>query len=364
MTDAVASPGAAPRAWPRRARAWVGIAAALVALYFVLPSQFGGKTTYIVVKGVSMRPDYVTGDIVVVRPADSYEVGDVVVYAVPDGEVGAGDLVMHRIIAIAADGRYVIQGDNRDEPDDFEIYDDDVVGKQRLHIPHVAIIAGIVLRWWVIGAIVGLAFLYWWWPDDADDEADEAGEAAGDQVGEAATLDADVVEQASSLPPPTGEPAPVPAPVVETSLASEPPEPARPEPEPARPAWRAAPLAVVDGDGLARAGWATLGLERSRQECVAACDAVAARFGTRVAVVFESGEFGTLDTSGLPRVDVVTDGRTVGDVLRPAGAGEHGLTGVVVTSLVVTDVDELADEVRAKGATTMTCARFLSLADG
>ena len=71
---------------------------------FAWPTQWGGKTTYIVVRGTSMEPSFHTGDIVIARATDDHQVGDILVYAVPDGSTGAGKLIMHRLIEIRPDG--------------------------------------------------------------------------------------------------------------------------------------------------------------------------------------------------------------------------------------------------------------------
>ena len=46
-----------------------------------------------------MLPNFHTGDIVVARAVDELEIGDVVVYAVPEG-AGEGKLIMHRLVGV------------------------------------------------------------------------------------------------------------------------------------------------------------------------------------------------------------------------------------------------------------------------
>ena len=153
----------------------LGWVALLLAIWFGWPSQWGGNTTYVVVQGTSMQPNYYTGDVVIARSSSHHEVGDVLVYAVPDEYTGAGKLIMHRLKSIEPDGRYIIQGDNRDEPDQFDIYPDDVVGVARVHIPKVGTTANLLGRWWFLAGLVGLFALTQLWPDD--DEDDERGGA-------------------------------------------------------------------------------------------------------------------------------------------------------------------------------------------
>ena len=52
----------------------------LAAVWFFWPSALGGGTTYVTTHGISMEPRLPTGDLAILRPADSYSVGDVVAY--------------------------------------------------------------------------------------------------------------------------------------------------------------------------------------------------------------------------------------------------------------------------------------------
>ena len=81
----------------------------LAAAWLFWPAQLGGATTYVSTHGISMEPGFSTGDLAVLRPADSYEVGDVVAYHAQSLDT----VVMHRIVAVEGD-RFVFQGDNND----------------------------------------------------------------------------------------------------------------------------------------------------------------------------------------------------------------------------------------------------------
>ena len=112
---------------------------ALVALVWVLglrPTSLGGGTTYVAVRGSSMQPTYATGDLVIVRTADAYGVGDVVAYRVPDGELGEGRIVIHRIIGGDSNG-FSLQGDNNDSPDPWLPSTADVVGRAWIAVPNL-----------------------------------------------------------------------------------------------------------------------------------------------------------------------------------------------------------------------------------
>src|SRR5437763_12887947 len=87
------------------------------------------------VRGVSMEPTYHTGDLVIARAQPSYSVGDIVAYKVPQGDVGAGLTVIHRIVGGSAGSGYVIQGDNNPAPDDWHPKLANIEGKAWVLIP-------------------------------------------------------------------------------------------------------------------------------------------------------------------------------------------------------------------------------------
>jgi signal peptidase I len=100
-----------------------------VALWQVWPQTVGGPMAYVRVSGTSMEPGLRTGDLVAVKRRDAYAVGDVVAYRVPEGEVGARQVVIHRLVA--GDGRtgWVALGDNRRSVDPWRPTDEHVVGE-------------------------------------------------------------------------------------------------------------------------------------------------------------------------------------------------------------------------------------------
>jgi signal peptidase len=110
---------------------------AAVLLWFVLlaPAVIGGPATYVWVNGVSMEPTLENGDLAIVRPAGAYHRGDVVAFRVPEGEPGAGGLVIHRIVGGSGTTGFVMQGDNKNAPDGWTPTDDDVVGRLWFRIP-------------------------------------------------------------------------------------------------------------------------------------------------------------------------------------------------------------------------------------
>jgi signal peptidase I len=108
---------------------FVGLVAVWIAF---APVKIGGQTSYVMVNGISMEPNYHTGDLVVVRKAQTYQVGDVVTYR--DAEMGA--YVIHRIIGLEQ-GKFVIQGDNNSWIDAYRPTPDEIVGKQWIYAPNV-----------------------------------------------------------------------------------------------------------------------------------------------------------------------------------------------------------------------------------
>lgn len=102
------------------------------------PVKLGGRVAYIMVNGVSMEPVFRGGDLVLVREAETYQVGDIVSYYDPDMHV----YVIHRIIA-AAGGRYTLQGDNNTWVDSYHPTGAEIVGKSWIHLPKM----GVAVQW-------------------------------------------------------------------------------------------------------------------------------------------------------------------------------------------------------------------------
>lgn len=114
--------------------AQLAVVAAL--LWFCLPQSVGGRAGWVLVSGTSMLPHLHTGDLVLVEHRSGYRVGDVIAYRVPKGEVGAGHVVIHRIIGGNGRTGWTMQGDNRTAPDLWHPTNHDVVGAKELRIPN------------------------------------------------------------------------------------------------------------------------------------------------------------------------------------------------------------------------------------
>jgi signal peptidase len=117
---------------------------ALVAalLWFALPQALGGRAGWVLVSGTSMLPHLHTGDLVLVERRSSYHVGEVIAYRVPKGQVGAGHVVIHRIVGGNGRTGWTMKGDNRTARDLWHPTNGDVLGSKALWIPD----AWLVLR--------------------------------------------------------------------------------------------------------------------------------------------------------------------------------------------------------------------------
>ena len=78
---------------------------------------------------------------------------------------GKGILVIHRIVAIADDGSFVTQGDNRTTPDRWPVTQDDIVGEPVLIIPNGGHVIFFLQQWAVIAVLLGLLTVFLLWPD-------------------------------------------------------------------------------------------------------------------------------------------------------------------------------------------------------
>ncbi|HEX3615832.1 MAG TPA: signal peptidase I [Solirubrobacteraceae bacterium] len=118
--------------------------------FFLAPTQIGGSTSYMITHGISMEPLLHTGDLALIRPADSYHVGEVVAYR----STLLHTVVLHRVIAIHH-GHYTFKGENNDFIDPTHPTKSLLLGRMWLHIPH----GGTVLLWihkpWVAALLTG-----------------------------------------------------------------------------------------------------------------------------------------------------------------------------------------------------------------
>lgn len=116
---------------------------AAAAAVLVLPVLRGEPSRSVIVSGHSMDPTFHTGDLVLAWPADDYRVGDVTPYRVPEGQPGAGGLVIHRIVGGDGEHGFVMQGDNNPAPDIWTPRTEDIIGREVVLVPRV----GELLAW-------------------------------------------------------------------------------------------------------------------------------------------------------------------------------------------------------------------------
>lgn len=137
--------------------AWVQAIVGAVLLWAwwltLAPASIGGPVTYVVIRGDSMLPAYEGGDLVLLRPAEAYHLGDAIAYRVPAGDFGAGRLVIHRIIGGDATSGFVLQGDNNPAPDPWRPRPADVAGAEWVRIPALGSLLALVQRPVVAGAL-------------------------------------------------------------------------------------------------------------------------------------------------------------------------------------------------------------------
>ncbi len=154
---------------PRKLARWA-MSAMFMVLTFVAvwPASLGGKSSLVVVRGKSMEPTYHLGDLLYARTEDHYGVGDVVVYRVPEGQPGAGVLVVHRLTGINDDGTLVIQGDNKDAPDDLKLTTADLVATPVWNLGSAPTRLLTVVPF-LLAALIGMIVTYMLWPADTDE---------------------------------------------------------------------------------------------------------------------------------------------------------------------------------------------------
>ena len=116
-----------------RIAGFVVIVAALAASWAALaPPELGGSTRYVILDGSSMEPSLHSGDLALVRPQESVEKGDVVLYHHPE----LGVHVLHRVARVGG-GRYVLKGDNNDFLDDVRPTAEEIEGQLWVSLPRV-----------------------------------------------------------------------------------------------------------------------------------------------------------------------------------------------------------------------------------
>jgi len=176
----------------RRVLSLAGWAMVAVLVYLAWPAQLGGHLSLVVVSGHSMDGTYRSGDLLMAWPHADYNVGEIVVYKVPDGEPASGLRVVHRIIE-KKDGHFTSQGDNRTTPDFWRPTVDNVVGHPFFRIRA----GGLVLKWLLSPIALALVcgVCVYWAVVGKNDEAENDEEGAEDD--ESAAEETEATEDAN-----------------------------------------------------------------------------------------------------------------------------------------------------------------------
>lgn len=96
------------------------------------PTQLGGQVSYVIVDGNSMETKFHLGDLLLVRKASAYQIGDAVTYH--NAELGRP--VFHRIVNSNLE-RFVLKGDHNTWFDSYQPTSEEIVGKLWVHIPRL-----------------------------------------------------------------------------------------------------------------------------------------------------------------------------------------------------------------------------------
>jgi len=107
----------------------VALGLAIVLWILFAPIQAGGRSAYVIVRGNSMEPGFHRGDLVVLRRATEYQVGDIATYQHP--QIGP---VIHRIIGREGDA-FVFKGDNNAWLDAYRPTQAELIGRFWLYLP-------------------------------------------------------------------------------------------------------------------------------------------------------------------------------------------------------------------------------------
>ena len=104
---------------------------------FFRPHVMGGPISTIAVSGESMLPTFQPGDLLIMKHQNSYNIGDIVVYLIPQDEVGGGRKVVHRIVGGDANG-FEMRGDNNTSVDPWYPTQSQILGREWFRISGLA----------------------------------------------------------------------------------------------------------------------------------------------------------------------------------------------------------------------------------
>jgi signal peptidase len=139
-----------------RAAIWLALLGLLAGWFLLLrPTLLGGPASYVIVYGQSMEPTLHSSDLAILQKRSDYGPGDIVAYRVPEDELGAGGMIIHRIVGGNAEEGYIVQGDNKERPDFWRPTDDDILGRMWFNIPGGGHFLAFLRQPLMLGSVVG-----------------------------------------------------------------------------------------------------------------------------------------------------------------------------------------------------------------
>ncbi|MBE3144434.1 MAG: signal peptidase I, partial [Planctomycetes bacterium] len=145
------------RRWPTLALGALFLVCLAAGWVVFAPTSLGGQVAYVSLTGNSMVPGFRLGDLVVVRQAKSYAIGDRVAYRHP--EIGT---IFHRIIGKEHE-RFIFKGDHNDWIDSYTPVFSELIGVYWFHIPRLGGIIQILrkpLNFSLLVAALGLIVIF------------------------------------------------------------------------------------------------------------------------------------------------------------------------------------------------------------
>lgn len=114
----------------------VGVIGLLVILIVISFLPIPGNYKLLIVESGSMEPAIQTGSVVVVKPAESYQSGDVITFQ----DRGKKKTTTHRIVdleVVSGEVRYITKGDANNAEDTNRVFDSKILGKVLVDVPYL-----------------------------------------------------------------------------------------------------------------------------------------------------------------------------------------------------------------------------------
>ncbi|OGZ26786.1 MAG: signal peptidase I [Candidatus Nealsonbacteria bacterium RIFOXYB1_FULL_40_15] len=121
--------------------ACLGILAAIALFLMASALPITGNYKIKIVLSGSMEPTINKGSIVVIKPEERYNLGDIVNFK----RGSRGETITHRIIAEEKSG-YITKGDANDGPDRQEVGRADILGRVLIYIPYLGYLVSFVQK--------------------------------------------------------------------------------------------------------------------------------------------------------------------------------------------------------------------------